>query len=226
MRDLIFVGAGRGIRRALLTAFAAAVCLAAPWSFAAPVLGPHHQALLRNAASDSVRALASHVVGTADNGGRPWAVVDKFNARLFVFAPDGRLLGAAPALLGQARGDFSAPGVGRKAASYIPPEERTTHAGRFTSRPGRNLEGEAVVWVDYTAAVAIHRLRPAPAHERRPQRLASATSQDNRITLGCVVVSGRFYDDVVAPVLGEHFGVVYVLPESGHWQALFADNVL
>lgn len=218
MRGLIFDKAWRVVLRA---GCGAAICLAS-WGAVAQPAAPDH-GLQQQAASASVRALAGHVLGTGDHRGRPWAVVDKANARLFVFAPDGRLLGATPALLGLARGDVSAPGVGPKAATYIPPDERTTPAGRFASRPGRNLKGEAVVWIDYTAAVAIHRLRPAPLYERRPQRLASVTSEDNRITLGCVVVSGSFYDRVVAPLLGQEFGVVYVLPESGDWAAVFGD---
>lgn len=174
-------------------------------------------------ASASVLAVARHVLDTADHHGRSWAVVDKRHARLFVFDGEGRLVGATPALLGSASGDGSAPGVGPKAASYIPPEERTTPAGRFVARPGVNLTGEAVVWIDYAAAVALHRLRPAPAHEKRPQRLASATADDNRITLGCVVVDETFYDNVVAPQFGRRSGVVYVLPETRDWASLF-DN--
>lgn len=209
-------------RVALRAVLGAAACLAA--AGAAAQTGSAHSGLQQQGASPAVRSLLRHVLGTADHRGRPWAVVDKPNARLFVFAADGRLLGAAPALLGLARGDLSAPGVGAKAASYIPPDKRTTPAGRFTSRPGRNLKGEAIVWVDYKAAVAIHRLRPAPAQQRRAQRLASVTGDDNRITLGCVVVSGAFYDGVVAPLLGQDFGVVYVLPESGDWAAIFNDE--
>ena len=212
--------------RAFLRAGRTAVlCLTAAWAAAAaaapPTIAGAAQWLPEAAAG--VQALVRHVQRTADNKGRPWAVVDKVNARLFVFAADDRLVATTPALLGLARGDSSAPGVGLKAATYVPPDERTTPAGRFVSRPGRNLKGEAVVWVDYKAAVAIHRLRPSPRHERRPQRLASAKSADNRITLGCVVVSGAFYDKVIAPLLGQEFGVVYVLPESGDWTALFAD---
>jgi hypothetical protein len=219
MRGLIFEKLWRvGLR----AGFAAALCLVAPWPATAQAAVPD-RALQQVAASASVQSLVRHVRGTADNHGRPWAVVDKALARLFVFAPDGRLLGATPALLGLAQGDVSTPGVGAKAASYIPPNERTTPAGRFTSRPGRNLKGEEVVWIDYGAAVAIHRLRPAPQYERRPQRLASLTSEDNRITLGCVVISGSFYDQVVAPLLGQAFGVVYVLPENGDWASVFAD---
>ena len=99
---------------------------------------------------------------------------------------------------------------------------RTTPAGRFVSEPGRNLTGEAIVWVDYTARLAIHRLRPAAAYERRPERLASSTPDDNRITLGCVVVEPAFFDTVVAPTLGTGYGVVYVLPENESLQRLHA----
>ncbi|QPF74345.1 L,D-transpeptidase [Roseateles sp. DAIF2] len=150
-----------------------------------------------------------------DARGRPFAIIDKKAARLYVFHADGRLAGASPALLGLARGDVSPPGVGQKVLSGIPPGERITPAGRFDSEPGRNLKGEAIVWFDYEAALAIHRLRPAPAAERRPQRLASDEAEDKRISLGCVVVAGAFYDEVVAPLLGRQRGVVYVLPEMG-----------
>ncbi|HEX2010225.1 MAG TPA: L,D-transpeptidase, partial [Roseateles sp.] len=105
------------------------------------------------------------------------------------------------------------PGIGQRVLSGIAPQERITPAGRFDSEPGRNLKGEAIVWIDYEAAVAIHRLRPAPPAERRPQRLASDSAEDRRISLGCVVVSAEFYDEVVAPLLGRRRGVVYVLPE-------------
>ncbi|MBC7801941.1 MAG: L,D-transpeptidase [Gemmatimonadaceae bacterium] len=174
-------------------------------------------------ASPPVQALARWASGDGDAAKRPFAVVDKPAARIFVFAADGRLVASAPVLLGLARGDMSAPGVGNRVLSGIPVHERTTPAGRFNSEPGRNLQGEAVVWVDYHAAVAIHRLRPAAAKERRPQRLASPTADDNRITLGCIVVDAVFYDGVVAPLLGRGRGVVYVLPDTQDWRDLFRD---
>jgi hypothetical protein len=173
------------------------------------------------AASPAAQALVRWAVA-GDAVGRPFAVVDKPQARIHVFGADGRLRGSAPALLGLARGDQSAPGVGARVRSGIAPEQRTTPAGRFASEPGRNLRGEALVWVDYDAAVAIHRLRPADPAEQRPQRLASATPDDNRISLGCIVVDAAFYDSVVAPSLGRQRGVVYVLPDSGDWTLLFS----
>lgn len=172
-------------------------------------------------ASEEARAVAHWSLASGDTRGRPFAVVDKKDARLFVFSANGRLVGAAPALLGLARGDDSAPGVGRKVSTGIPREERTTPAGRFDSEPGHNISGEAIVWIDYDAAVAIHRLRPAAASQRRPQRLASGSAADKRISLGCVVVDEAFYDQVVATTLGRQRGVVYVLPETRDWRAEF-----
>ena len=71
------------------------------------------------------------------------------------------------------------------------------------------------------ASLAIHRLRPAPPRERRPQRLDSPSSEDNRISLGCVIVSTDFYLSVIQPSLGRRRGVIYVLPESRPVQAMF-----
>ena len=90
---------------------------------------------------------------------------------------------------------------------------RTTPAGRFVSRPGRNLSGEEVVWFDHDAGLAIHRLRPNAAHATRLQRLEAGRPDRRRVSAGCVVVPVAFYEKVVAPTLGRGRGVLYVLPE-------------
>jgi hypothetical protein len=172
-------------------------------------------------ASADARHTAQWVLDSRDAKGRPFAIVDKKDARLYVFGADGRLAGASPALLGLAPGDHAVPGLGNRAPGGIQPHERTTPAGRFASAPGRNLSGEPVIWFDYREGLAIHRLRPAPAHERRAQRLASPTPHDNRISLGCVIVPVAFYESVVQPTLGARAGVVYVLPETRSARELF-----
>ncbi len=174
------------------------------------------------AASSAVQALARWASTGGDAAGRPYAVVDKQQARIYVFNADGRAAGSTAVLLGQARGDGSAPGVGSRVLTGIPAHERTTPAGRFVSQPGRNHLGEAIVWVDYAAAVAIHRLRPSATQALRARRLASASADDKRVSLGCIVVSEAFYDGVVAPLLGRQHGVVYVLPETRDWTEVFA----
>ena len=86
-------------------------------------------------------------------------------------------------LLGLARGDDSVPGIGERKMSEIRPEERTTPAGRFNSEPGINLQGEDIVWIDYDAAVSMHRVRTNNKKERRLERLASAHPEDHRIPM-------------------------------------------
>jgi hypothetical protein len=157
--------------------------------------------------------VAARPVAHDARDGRPFAIVDKRRATLSVYAADGRLVGRAPVLLGLTPGDTEPASARGKAPAALAPHERVTPAGRFEALPGRNLSGERVVWFDYEANLAIHRLRPAPAQERRPARLASANPQDHRITLGCVVVAPAFFDQVVLPTLGGAASLVYILPE-------------
>jgi hypothetical protein len=145
--------------------------------------------------------------------GRPFAIVDKRQATLSVYAADGRLIGRTAALLGLTPGDAEPASARGKAPAALAMHERVTPAGRFEAIPGRNLSGERVVWFNYDANLAIHRLRPAAAAQRRPERLVSANAQDHRITLGCVVVDPAFFDDVVLPTLGNGPSLVYILPE-------------
>ena len=99
------------------------------------------------APSDDVRQMANWVVQARDNGTRSFVVVDKKNARVYVFDPKGRVQADAPALLGQAHGDDSAPGIGDKPIAQVQPEERTTPAGRFVAELGTSSSrGEDVVW--------------------------------------------------------------------------------
>ena len=168
------------------------------------------------------RRLDHEGLGSGDAQGRPFAVVDKRNAKLYVFDADGRLAGSTVALLGATPGDYTVPGVSERVqAGAIRPEDRTTPAGRFEAQPGRNLEGEHVVWVDYASAFAIHRVRPGKSWKARADRLATASTADNRVSWGCVVVPVAFYEDVVAPVLGATRSVVYVLPETRPAKDLF-----
>lgn len=160
-----------------------------------------------------VTQVAAWAVREADNGRRPFAIVDKRRAQVYVFTPGGRLLGTSPVLLGYAAGDRSVEGIGTKAIEHIQPHERTTPAGRFESAPGLNALREDVVWVDYDAAVSMHRVRATNPAERRLERLATKTAADNRISWGCINVPVAFFDETVWPHIGRGRGIVYVLPE-------------
>jgi hypothetical protein len=174
------------------------------------------------AGRDPAPAFAERVLASNDHAGRPFAIVDKNNAWIVVHHADGTVAGRARVLLGAARGDWSLPGVGERTQNgTLQPEDLTTPAGRFVAQPGHNHTGEAVVWVDLDAAFAIHRLRPGPREAERARRLATQGADDKRVSAGCVVVTGRFFDEIVQPVLGGGPAVVYVLPEAADWRVFW-----
>jgi hypothetical protein len=167
------------------------------------------------AVSRSAEAIAHWAARSRDNRGAPFLIVDKPNARLFIFAADGTRVADAPVLLGFARGDDSAADIGTRKLADIPSNERTTPAGRFVGEGGRNLRGENVVWVDYDAAVSMHRVLTTNPSERRLERLASPMLADKRISWGCINVPAAFFDAQVAPIFaGGRHAIIYVLPDT------------
>ncbi|CAK0745257.1 hypothetical protein CCP3SC15_1370002 [Gammaproteobacteria bacterium] len=168
----------------------------------------------REYASHEVRHVADWVVDSENNLRMPFVIVDKTNAKVFVFDADGRLRGATAALLGAARGDDTVPGIGDRKLSSIRPEERTTPAGRFVAALDHNIHGEEILWVDYNAGISMHRVITTNPMEHRLLRLATPTPLDNRISYGCINVPAKFYDKVVHPAFTGTNGIVYILPET------------
>ena len=182
---------------------------------------PAAAAELPKDASATARKLVRWATGSGDHQGLPFAVIDKPDARIHVFSAQGQWLGSSPVLLGAALGDRSAPDIGQRPLSQIRPEERTTPAGRFVTEPGRNLKGDDIVWIDYDAAVSLHRVRSVSAAERRHQRLASQGASDKRISYGCVNAPEAFYNQFIAPLFGQSRGVIYVLPDTEPFATIF-----
>ncbi len=157
--------------------------------------------------------MADWVVRSGDNENMPFAIIDKVNAKVYAFSADGQLYGTAPVLLGMAKGDTSIAGIGNKPLSQIPPSERTTPAGRFVSQIGRNHKGKEILWVDYDQSLSLHPVANVPG-QRRPERLASLTSSDNRISWGCINVPKPFFKNVISDKFSGTYSVVYILPET------------
>lgn len=167
----------------------------------------------RTLGGDAAKLFES-VAQSGDNGGLPFMIIDKRRAHLWVFDRSGQLQGDTPILLGLARGDHTVPGIGDKKLSDIAPAERTTPAGRFVAEVGVNARGEDVVWVDYDSGVSMHRVLTTNPKERRAQRLATPTPDDNRVSYGCINVPKAFFENVVSGTIRGGNSVVYVLPES------------
>ena len=196
----------------IISAWAVVGLLSQPLSAATPA-----RALTADAAE-----LFDWVSHSRDNNGLPFMIIDKRQAHLWVFDRSGKPQGNAPVLLGTARGDDTAPGVGDKKLSEIKIEERTTPAGRFVAEAGINARGEDVVWVDYDAAVSMHRVLTTNAKEQRARRLQTPTPDDNRVSYGCINVPKEFFESVVSATVRGGNSVVYVLPESKPLRSVFS----
>ncbi len=172
--------------------------------------------------SSEVRYLTNWIADSGDAGNAGFVVLDKKQATLYIFDGEARLAGASPVLLGAARGDDTVPGIGAKPLSQVRPEERTTPAGRFVGERGHNARGEDVVWVDYDAAVSMHRVLTTNPVEKRLERLATPTVDDNRISYGCVNVPKAFYESRLRPVFANQRAIIYVLPDVKPLTEVFA----
>lgn len=172
------------------------------------------------AAEAAAVAFAASVVRHADAGGRAFAIVDKQAAALWVFDGRGRPLASSPVLVGQARGDVAPADIGSRPLARVRPHEKITSAGRYVTEAGRNTQGEDIVWLDYDAALSMHRVRDVPG-ESRTQRLQSPTAADKRISFGCINVPASFYDRTIDPLFSRQTGVVYVLPERRPLASVF-----
>ena len=76
-----------------------------------------------------------------------------------------------------------------------------------------------MVWVDYDAAVSMHRVLKV---KERLVSLASATKADNRMSFGCINLPTRFYEEVLRPAVDAGGAVIYVLPETRPLRDTFA----
>jgi len=198
----------------------------APRNVAAAPITQHKRADFgRIPASRDAHEVADWVLSTNDSRGMPFVIIDKRRATVFVFEANGRLQGAAPVLLGLARGDDTVPGIGERKLADIRPDERTTPAGRFVAEPGRNARGEDVVWVDYDAAVSMHRVLTSNPAEHRLQRLATPSVADNRISYGCINVPVKFFNTTISPLFARTNAIVYVLPEKRSIREMFGPQV-
>ncbi|MFC6166265.1 hypothetical protein [Acinetobacter terrestris] len=165
--------------------------------------------------------LADWVLDSGDNQQMPFVIVDKKEAKVYVFDALGQLTGAAPALLGLAVGDNSIPNIGTMPLASIKPEQRTTPAGRFVAALGKNIHNKEILWVDYDAAISLHRVVTSSSKERRLQRLESKNPLERRISYGCINVPVKFYDQVISPSFTGTNGIVYVLPDTRSVKEVF-----
>ena len=183
-----------------------ALCLALwPGAFLADSLASE------NSFSDA-SFVAAWVRKTGDSKGYPFIILDKKNARLFVYSSDGRLVGDAPVLLGMSAGDILPAGIAGKPLSQIPEKDRITQAGRFFARKGYDNHDKVVLWVDFATQLAIHEVINVPGQQRL-EKLDSPTPKDNRISWGCINLPVVFFQSTLIGTFTSGKGYVYIMPE-------------
>ena len=183
-----------------------------------PQVAPVDLAL--QSSSEEVKRVARWVTRSRDNAGMPFVLIDKANARVYSFTPAGVLQASAPVLLGMAKGDrMIAPNSA--SMSQMAPQTRITPAGRFVSRLAIDSHGKELLVLDYDASISLHAVVKGTPKERRAERLASATSDDNRISFGCINAPPDFYANYISAPFKNTRGIVYVLPETSPAATLF-----
>jgi hypothetical protein len=197
----------------------AAQGLAVGWALSLPVVAAAAGSAVGAGAPPASTAwsepgrVAQWVRDSGDNRRRPFIIIDKAHARVLVFDARGVLKGAEAALLGLGRGDKLRPGATPMA--QLDPADRITPSGRFLANLDRDAHGQQILLIDYEHAIALHPVVKGTVAERRAERLASATTEDNRISFGCINVPAAFFRDVVSEAFARSDGFVYILPESG-----------
>ncbi|CAN5265816.1 hypothetical protein BH11PSE14_BH11PSE14_01670 [soil metagenome] len=165
-------------------------------------------------ASPDVLNVAQWVGASHDNAGLPFLVVDKVNAQVYAFNAAAQLQATAPVLLGVGVGDvvLISPDV---PMSAVPPQKRITPAGRYPSRLVDDPHTKKqVLLIDGPNLITLHSVAKGTPAQRRAERLASLTSEDNRISFGCINVPPAFFTSVVTPDFTPAKGIVYILPEK------------
>lgn len=170
--------------------------------------------------SEAATRVTNWVATSGDNARLPYIVIDKPSAAMFLFDAKGRQITKAPVLIGIAPGDDATPGIGTKNLSEIGPAEKTTPAGRFLAKYGVAAGKQRVLWVDYATSVAIHTIPTGKPREKRRERMLSKTSDDNRITFGCINVPKAAYAKI-RQSFGKKGGYVYILPDTKPIEAVF-----
>jgi len=169
--------------------------------------------------SDAAKT-AQWVLDTADSEGYPFIVTDKIGATMYFFDEKGVLLKKSPVLVGKNVGDF----IGNTDAGRITPSGRFEIAPETDATYGNVFSVMGTDMVDSETGelveVAIHRLALHDPSEKRPQRIATATPLDNRISWGCMNLDNKVMDWAFNNYpLG---GLIYILPETAKGRSVFA----
>lgn len=170
------------------------------------------------AAKDKMSPLAQSVyqamAPVAMKSGKWFMVADKPNGMLHIFKEDGSHALSDPTLYGKDKGDVLA------TTSSLEGGAKITPAGKFTlmSRSSEYAGGQELILVeskDSTGYIAVHAADTSTPSEKRLQRLETPTTEDNRISYGCINTKHDTFINQIKPNLSQlDGGMIFVLPDA------------
>jgi hypothetical protein len=170
------------------------------------------------AAKSKMSPLAQDVYGAmapvAMKTGKWFMVADKPNGMMHIFKEDGSHALSDPTLYGKDIGDVL------DKVSSLEGGPKITPAGKFTMKesPADYAGKTSLILVeskDHTGYVAIHAADTSTPSENRLGRLASATTEDNRISYGCINTKHDTFINKIKPNISNlDGGLIFVLPDA------------
>jgi len=171
----------------------------------------------------NVRIVANWVLQNTDNKGLPFSVADKQEGAVYFFDSEGNLTLKTPALFGRVIADYTSDEILAKDTHKISDKEKITPAGRFETYNKTSTDGNGLVAIYRVGAytdLAFHKVYLKAPEERRLDRLASKTGNDNRISHGCINLPTKVAETMIPKLKNGH--VTYILPETEKGKESFA----
>ena len=143
-----------------------------------------------------------------------YVIVDKPSATLSIIGADKKLIGQMPVLLGQTRGET--PNMSDPESDTA--VQATTPAGKYTLL---RLAGEEdlitykgkVFSLCGSDALALHITYP-PEKEKRTEALNTPTSEDNRMSWGCINIDEKMWAKYIEGKIKDRGAYVFITPDN------------
>lgn len=159
--------------------------------------------------SPTAQSVYQAMAPVAIRSGKWFMVADKPNGMLHIFEEDGSHALSDPALYGKDTGDVLT------AVSSLEGGAKITPAGKFTLEKAGKESLVLVETQDYSGYIAIHAADTSNKAENRLGRLASKTTEDNRISYGCINTNHNTFRENIAPNIDKlNGGMIFVLPDA------------
>ena len=146
--------------------------------------------------------------------GKWFMVADKPNGMLHIFKEDGSHALSDATLYGKDKGDVL------EAKSSLEGGAKITPAGKFTMKesPSDYAGKTSLILLesqDYSGFIAVHAADVSTPSERRLERLETPTTEDNRISYGCINTKHETFINEIKPHISElDGGLIFILPDA------------